>query len=50
MKICILADLHLPYDKTAIQYDALEFALNDALKKGAELLIFAGDQTADGNR
>lgn len=50
MKLCIIADLHLPYNQNAPQYRAFDFALNDAQKKGADLLIFAGDETADGDR
>lgn len=50
MKICIIADIHLPYNKNAIQYRAYDYALNDAKKKNAELIIFCGDQTADGRR
>lgn len=50
MKICIIADIHLPYNKNAIQYRAFDFALTDAKNKGAELIIFCGDQTADGRR
>ena len=50
MKLCIFADIHLPYNTDAPQYKTFDFALNDAVKKGAELLVFAGDETADGNK
>ena len=50
MKICIMEDLHLPYHKKALQYEALSFYLFDMQKKGAELLIVPGDFTADGNK
>ena len=50
MKICIMEDLHLPYHKDALQYEALAFYLSDMQKNGADLLIVPGDFTADGNR
>lgn len=50
MKLCIIADIHLPYHPDAPQYRAIDFALADAVKKNADLLVFAGDITADGNR
>ncbi len=50
MKICISADLHLPYIQNTAQYRAFEYMLSDAQKKGAELLVFAGDITADGDK
>lgn len=49
MKICIAADLHLPYIKGTAQYRAFEYMLSDAQKNAAELLVFAGDITADGD-
>lgn len=49
MKICIIADMHLPYIKDTAQYRAFDFALNDAEKKNAELIVFAGDETANGD-
>ena len=49
MKICIAADLHLPYINGTAQSAAFEYMLSDAQKKGAELLVFAGDITADGD-
>lgn len=48
MKLCIIADIHLPYHKDAPQYRAFDFALNDAKRKGADMFIFSGDITADG--
>lgn len=50
MKICIMEDLHLPYHKEALQYEALRFYLSDMQEKNADLLIVPGDFTADGNR
>ena len=50
MKICIMEDLHLPYHREALQYEALSFYLADMKEKGAELLVVPGDFTADGNR
>lgn len=50
MKICIAADLHLPYNEAAAQYRALDFILADAWKKKADLLVFAGDITANGDK
>lgn len=50
MKICIIADIHLPYIRNTVQYDALDFALEDSEKKNADLIVFCGDQTADGNK
>ncbi len=50
MKLAILEDLHLPYHKNALQYEALRFYLEDIKKSGAEALIVPGDFTADGNK
>ena len=50
MKICIMEDLHLPYHKEALQYEALRFYLSDMQEKNADLLIVPGDFTADGNQ
>ena len=50
MKICIMEDLHLPYQTQALQYEALRFYLSDMKMKGADLLVVPGDFTADGNR
>lgn len=49
MKICIIADLHLPYNGEAVQYTALGHFYSEAVKKKAELILCAGDFTADGN-
>ena len=48
MKLCIIADIHLPYHKDAPQYRAFDFALDDAKRNKADMLVFAGDITADG--
>ncbi len=50
MKICIMEDLHLPYHREALQYEALGFYLSDMQEKGADLLVVPGDFTADGNK
>ncbi len=50
MKICIMEDLHLPYHKEALQYEALRFYLSDMRAKDADLLVVPGDFTADGNK
>ena len=49
MKICFMCDLHLPFDRNALQYDVLAWAIDDLTKKKADCIIFAGDMTADGN-
>ena len=49
MKICFMCDLHLSFDKNALQYKVLDWALEDAKKKKADCFVFAGDVTADGN-
>ena len=49
MKICFIADIHLPYKSDAVQYRALEFLCSSALKNKAELFIAAGDFTANGD-
>ena len=49
MKICFMCDLHLPCEKGALQYDVLEWAVEDIRKKGADCIVFAGDVTCDGN-
>ncbi len=50
MKICFMCDLHLPFDKNALQYDVLSWAVSDILKKRPECICFAGDATCDGDR
>ncbi len=50
MHICIMEDLHLPYHREAIQYEALSFYLADMKEKDVDLLVVPGDFTADGNR
>ena len=49
MKICFLCDLHLGYNKTAVQYEAFDYALADIRRKQPEFVICAGDITSDGN-
>ncbi len=49
MKICFLCDLHLPRIMSALQYDALDWALADASCKQADCIAVAGDITCDGN-
>ena len=50
MRICLIADLHIPNNAEAIQNKVLSWAIADAVKKNADLLVFAGDMTADGSR
>lgn len=49
MKLCFMCDLHLPYDKNALQYDVLDWAIDDVIKKKTDCIIYAGDVTCDGN-
>ena len=49
MKICFMCDLHLPFDKNALQYRVLDWAINDINKKKPDCVAFVGDATADGN-
>ena len=49
MKLCLMCDLHLPEEKSAVQYDVMEWAIADILKKQPDAVLFAGDITADGN-
>lgn len=49
MKICLIADLHLPYHPSAVHYDVFEWALQDLQKKQADAVIFVGDFTAGGH-
>ena len=49
MKVCFMCDLHLPFIRDAIQFDVLDWAVNDIKKKKPACIIFAGDATADGN-
>lgn len=49
MKICFMCDLHLPFDKNALQYDVLEWAIADVSRKKPECIVYAGDITCDGN-
>ena len=45
-----MCDLHLPFDKSAIQYQALGFAVDSIKKRSPDLIIFAGDAVCDGNK
>lgn len=49
MNICFMCDLHLPFDKNALQYDVLEWAISDIKRKNPACIIYAGDVTCDGN-
>lgn len=49
MKICFCCDLHLPFDRNALQYDVLEWAVGRIKKKTPDCVVFAGDATCDGN-
>ena len=49
MKICLMCDLHLPFDRNALQYRILEWAIFDILEKKPDCVIFCGDATCDGN-
>lgn len=49
MKICLMCDLHLPFEKGALQYSVLRWAIEDITKKQPDCIIFAGDVTCDGN-
>jgi len=48
MKICFMCDLHLPFDKTALQYDIMKWAADDIIKKQPDCVAFVGDVTCDG--
>ena len=49
MKLCLIADLHLPYHPAAVHYDVFDWALQDLQKKQADAVVFVGDFTADGH-
>ncbi len=49
MKICFMCDLHLPFDKDALQYEVLKWAIADVLRKQPDCIAFAGDVTCDGD-
>ena len=44
-----MCDLHLPFDKNALQYKVLNWACEDIVKKNTDCIVFAGDVTCDGN-
>ena len=49
MKICWMCDLHLPFDRNALQYDVLEWAIEDIKRQNPDGIAFAGDVTCDGS-
>ena len=49
MKACFMCDLHLPFFKDALQYDVMEWAISDILKKRPDCIAYAGDVACDGN-
>lgn len=44
-----MCDLHLPFEKRALQYRVLDWAIDDIRKKQPGCIICAGDVTCDGN-
>lgn len=50
MIIGFLCDLHLPPAKEVLQYDVMQWALDDLTEKKPDCIAFAGDVTCDGNR
>ena len=50
MNICLMCDLHLPFDKNALQYAVLEWAIDDIKRENPDCIIYAGDVTCDGNK
>ena len=48
MKICFMCDLHLPFEKRALQCDVLKWAAEDLVKKQTDCIAFVGDATCDG--
>jgi len=44
-----MCDLHLPFDKNALQYDVLDWAVADIQRKKPDCIAWAGDVTCDGN-
>ena len=50
MKICFFCDLHLPTNRNALQYDALDWLIFDLKEKSPDLIIYAGDITCFGNK
>lgn len=49
MKVCLMCDLHLSFEKGALQYNVLDWAIEDIRKKQPGCIIYAGDVTGDGN-
>lgn len=48
MKICLLCDIHLSYNKHTVQYDAFEWACEDIRRKKPDIVAVPGDFTSDG--
>lgn len=49
LKLAVLADLHLPEETNAVQYDAFAFALNSIRRRNIDCIVCLGDITACGN-
>ena len=49
MKICLMCDLHLPENKSALSYDVCEWAMRDIKKEKPDCVLFAGDVTCFGD-
>ena len=49
MIIGFLCDLHLPSSKEVLQYDVMQWAMDDLTEKKPDCIAFAGDVTCDGN-
>lgn len=49
MKLCFMCDLHLPFDKNALQYDVLNWVISNIEENKPQGIVFAGDVTCDGN-
>lgn len=49
VKIAIIGDIHLPYEKSATQYKALDFAVESIQRSGADAVVCIGDTTASGD-
>lgn len=49
MKVCFMCDLHLPFDRSALQYNILDWAIADIKKKEPDCIVYAGDVTCDGD-
>lgn len=49
MKAAVICDLHLSFDTKSVQYDVFEWAIKDINKNEVDVLLVAGDQTANGD-